>query len=323
MEFVKATKSQLKARIALVGSSGSGKTYTALLVARVLAGESGRVACIDTEKKSASKYANLFSFDTLDLDTYSPETYVTAIQTAGNAGYDVLVIDSLSHAWMGKEGALEQVDKSAARSRAGNSFAAWREVTPMHNALIDAMLQAPMHIIATMRSKTEYVLEENDKGKKVPRKIGMAPVQRDGMEYEFDLVGDMDQDNTLVVTKTRCPQLARAVVKQPGADFGKTILAWLSDGTPVPPPTPRATNPEAELMAAKIDFAKSMKAWTKMDGKNPDFKGACRDVLCRACGKAVAPDTATIDEFKTGTAWVGLNQGEDFIRCMSQQGASA
>lgn len=228
MLFQKATKEQVRLRMALVGPSGSGKTYTALNVGQHLG---GRVAVIDSEHGSARKYADTFNFDVLELDTFSPLTYVEAISAAAAAGYDVLVVDSLSHAWTGKEGALEQVDIATARGKSGNKFAdGWREVTPMHNQLIDAIIAAPLHVIATMRVKTEYVIEENDRGKKVPVKVGLAPVQRSGMEYEFDIVGDIDHDHRLVVTKSRCAPLADAVISRPGKDLADTLAAWLSSG---------------------------------------------------------------------------------------------
>jgi len=179
----------------------------------------------------------------LDLERFDPRTYIEAIGAAAAAGYDVLVIDSLSHAWSGKGGALELVDQAARRAKSGNTFAAWREVTPLHNALVDAILQAPLHVIATLRAKTEYVLEADPKsGRQTPRKVGLAPVQRDGLEYEFDVVADMDPDNVLVVSKTRCPALAQAVIPRPDADLGRRLAAWLSDGAdpaaaaPVPAP---------------------------------------------------------------------------------------
>jgi|LSQX01.2.fsa_nt_gb hypothetical protein len=230
MVFKQATKKDSKLRLGLVGPAGSGKTFTALTVAKHFG---GRVAVIDSEHGSASKYADLFNFDVLELDSFSPQNYVAAIKEAEKAGYDILVIDSLSHAWAGKDGALEQVDKAAARSKSGNSFAAWREVTPMHNAMVDAIMGAKLHVIATLRSKSEYVLEANDRGKKVPRKVGMAPIQRDGLEYEFDIVGDLNWENRLIVTKTRCPELAGAVIHKPGQEFAEVMKQWLS-GTPSP-----------------------------------------------------------------------------------------
>lgn len=230
LEFKRASKKAAKLRLGIVGPSGSGKTYTALRVARAIG---GRVAVLDSEHGSASKYADEFEFDSLEPDDFSPATYIEAIRAAERAGYDVLVIDSLSHAWMGTGGALEMVDKAAKRSNGGNSFAAWRDVTPVHNQMIEAIVGARVHVIATMRSKTEYVLETNDRGKQVPRKIGLQPVQRDGMEYEFDVVGDIDHAHNLVITKTRCRALKDAVIREPGEELGATLLEWLNAGEAV------------------------------------------------------------------------------------------
>ncbi len=227
MTFQKATKRRAKLRLALIGPSGSGKTFTALTFA---AGLGSRVAVIDTERGSASKYADMFSFDVLEPDSFSPMTYVEAIREAERARYDVLVIDSLSHAWTGKDGALEQVDSIAKRSQISNTFAAWRDVTPQHNAMVDAIIGANMHIIATMRAKTEYIMETNERGKSVPRKVGLAPVQRDGLEYEFDVVADMDLDNNLIVAKSRCPALTGQIVAKPNGNLAAVLKAWLEDG---------------------------------------------------------------------------------------------
>jgi hypothetical protein len=132
---------------------------------------------------------------------------------------------------MGKDGELDRVDRIS--KAAGNSFAGWKQVTPIHNALIDKLISAPLHILASMRSKTDWVLERDDKtGKTVPRKVGLAPVMRDGIEYEFDVFGDMDQENTLVITKTRCPKLSGAVLQKPGAGLAVVLKEWLAVETP-------------------------------------------------------------------------------------------
>jgi len=227
MQFKPAVKYQSRLRLALIGPAGSGKTYSSLNIARYLG---DKVALVDTEHGSASKYADLFRFDVLELTSFSPQVYVDAIRAA--VGYDVLILDSLSHAWMGKDGALELVDRAA--KRAGNSFAAWREVTPLHNMLVETMLSSPLHLIVTMRSKMAYVVEMDDKTKKTTvRKVGMQPVQRDGLEYEFDVVADMDVDNTLIVSKTRCPALKGQVIPCPGEEVASTLKAWLA-GEPAP-----------------------------------------------------------------------------------------
>ena len=226
MSFKKATKEQSKLRLALMGPAGSGKTFSALTFAQALG---KKIAVIDSERGSASKYADKFEFDTCDLDNHDPRTYTKLIKEAEKE-YDVLIIDSLSHAWAGRDGALEQVDKAAKRSQSGNSFSAWRDVTPMHNELVDAIIGARCHVIATLRTKQEYVLEENAKGKKVPRKVGMAPVQRDGVEYEFDVLADLNIEHDLIVSKTRCDALDGYVKNKPGKEFGEALAEWVNAG---------------------------------------------------------------------------------------------
>lgn len=246
MLFQKATKKSARLRMALIGVAGAGKTYTALNIAQHLG---DKVAVIDTERGSASKYSDMFAFDVLELETFGPQMYVEAIQAAEEAGYDVLIIDSLSHAWTGKGGALEQVDRIAKRSQSGNTFGAWRDVTPQHNMLVEGIINAKMHVITTMRAKTEYVQEKNEKtGRVTVRKIGLAPVQRDGLEYEFDVVADLDQDNNLIVGKTRCPGVAGAVIPKAGREIARTLKAWLTeDGAKDAPII--AAKPEARAKA--------------------------------------------------------------------------
>jgi hypothetical protein len=234
--------------MALIGPSGSGKTYTGL---RIAAGLGQKIAVVDTERGSASKYADKWSFDVCELTSFSPTEYVKAIHEAETAGYDVLVIDSLSHAWMGRDGALELVDKAAKRQQSGNSFGAWREVTPLHNQMIDAILGANLHAIVTMRTKMDYVQERDEKsGRTVIRKVGLQPVQRDGLEYEFDVIGDLDMDNNLVIGKSRCEALTGQVYAKAGENVAVTLRAWLTDGAPAQPqpdpPTPETAPPAAQ-----------------------------------------------------------------------------
>jgi nucleoside-triphosphatase THEP1 len=228
LAFKKATKANARLRLGLIGPAGSGKTYSALRVAAQLG---SKIAVIDTERGSASKYADEFTFDVLELESFSPETYVDAIEAAEKAGYDVIVIDSLSHAWVGKDGALEQKDNASRKD--GNSYTAWRSVTPKHNEMVDAILRSRTHVIATLRAKTEYVQEKDERGKTVVRKVGLAPVQRDGLEYEFDIVGVLNDENEMVISKTRCSALAGKVISKPGEKFADVVKAWLGDG-PVP-----------------------------------------------------------------------------------------
>lgn len=224
--FRKAEKKGLKLRLGLIGPSGSGKTYTALNIAKYFGGP---IAVIDTEHRSAERYADEFEFDTCPLEDFSPLNYISNIEAAAANGYNVLIIDSLSHAWSGKGGILEYVDIETEKAKSKNSFSSgWRKATPLHNSLIDKILAAPIHIIATMRSKVEYVMVEEN-GKKFPKKVGLAPVQREGMEYEFDIVGDMDNDNRFVESKTRCKAIKGKLFDKPGRDFAKILLDWLGD----------------------------------------------------------------------------------------------
>ena len=228
-QFHQATKAQSFLRMALVGPSGSGKTYSSLRIAQ---GLGQKIALIDSERGSASKYAGDFRFDTLELDTsFSPAGYIEGIEAAVQGGYEVLIIDSLSHAWSDKGGILELHDAIAAQDKSANDFTAWRQVTPEHNRLVDTILRAPLHVIVTMRVKTAYVTEKDDRGKTVIRKVGLRPIQREGIEFELDVVGDLDQNNTLTITKTRCKALFQATIHQPGEDnVAKVLKTWLSDG---------------------------------------------------------------------------------------------
>ena len=226
--FQPATRQKLKLRMAIDGPSGAGKTVTALRCAQSLG---QRVAVIDTESGSARKYVGEdfgegpFVFDVLELTSFSPSEYTSAIDEAGRLGYEVILVDSLSHAWEGRDGALETVDKKGRGS-------GWKDVTPMHRRMIEAILNSPAHVICTMRSKTEYVYETNDKGKVEPRKVGMAPVQRPGMEYEFDVYGSMDWSHIMTITKSRCRSIDGLIVAKPGGSFMGPVRAWLENGTP-------------------------------------------------------------------------------------------
>src|SRR6185437_10276040 len=129
---------------------------------------------------------------------------------------------------------LEQVDNAARRAGAGNSFAGWKDVRPMERAMIEALLAYPGHVIVTMRTKTDYVVEVDERGRKVPRKVGLKPEQREGIEYEFDIVGDLDHENTLVISKSRAKPLAGLVVRKPDTAFAEAVLDWLNAGKPTP-----------------------------------------------------------------------------------------
>lgn len=231
--FTPATKSASKARIALCGPSGSGKTWTALSLASQLG---DRIAVIDTERGSASKYVGIngWKFDTVTPDRFAPSSLTELLGIASGAGYDVTIVDSWSHYWSGTDGMQEQADR---RAKGGNSFSGWKEIKPDERRMIDALVSYPGHLIVTMRSKTQYVIEQveqNGRTKNVPRKIGLKPDQREGIEYEFDLVGDLDLDNVLTVSKSRIPTLSHAVIPQPGPELAEEIAKWLGEGEQLP-----------------------------------------------------------------------------------------
>lgn len=295
-EIKKAERQARKARIALAGPSGCGKTWTALAFGAAL----GRhMVVIDTERASATLYAGEgegeFAFDHLDMPSYEPEALIAALHQCAAAGYDVVVLDSLTHFWSGQGGVLEQVDRAAKRSSGGNTFAAWKDVRPMERRLMDAMVSYPGHVLVTMRTKTEYVIEEDSRGRKVPRKIGMKPEQREGIEYEFDLVADLDYEHTLVVTKSRCRVLADAVVQRPDGRVAATLRDWLASGaTPTgpppampapssngqPPPPPRTDGDRRHWMALWVTRYETATTPAELEELGYRANDAVRNGLC-------------------------------------------
>ena len=222
--FKKASKKQCKLRLALFGVSGGGKTYSSLLIAK---GLGGKVALIDTEHKSASKYADRFDFDVCDLDKPTIGNMLMTIKEAHN--YDVLIIDSLTHAWLEL---LQEVEQVARAKFGGNTWSAWSEGTPKQQKLVNALLDFPGHIIVTMRSDTNWTTTINDKGKVVPVRIGEAPKQGKNIEYEFDMLIQLSQDHMGLVLKDRTGKYQDQcfVIDE---KFGKQLGEWLQDGEDV------------------------------------------------------------------------------------------
>lgn len=223
--FRPASKAGRKARLSIQGMSGSGKTWTGLSIAHGLS-EGRKFAVIDTEKGAASLYAGHhgIQFDSCPMDRYDPRDLIRVLDSAAQAGYPTVFVDSLSHFWKGTDGTLEQVEKAKAKY-GGNKFAGWKDGTPMQNDMVAAILDYPGHVVCSMRSYTEWVLEN---GK--PQRVGMRPEQRKGIEYEFDLAVAMDLDNRLEVLKSRCPSLHRKVIDRPNGarDIAAPLLAWLA-----------------------------------------------------------------------------------------------
>lgn len=246
IQFVDAKREQSRLRLAMMGPAGAGKTYSLLLMMKGIVGDWAKVFLIDTERGSAALYEHLCGdgprFKVFRMDApYSPARYRDAIKAAEEAGAQGIIIDSLSHAWEGEGGALDRVD--AASSKSGNSYTAWKDVTPDHRSMVDAILQSPCHVACAMRSKQEYVLEPNDKGKMVPRRVGLAPVQRSGMEFEFTIFLDIDDSHFATATKDRTGLLDGKRFK-PTVEAGQAMKKWLEQGSaPVQKPPVQATTP--------------------------------------------------------------------------------
>lgn len=222
MAFVKATKKQSKLRLALFGPSGSGKTFTAL---RLATGMGGEIGVIDTERGSASKYADRFDFNVLELEDRTIAGYAAAIREAATSGISVLIIDSLSHAW---HELLTEIDRLANTKYRGNTWSAWSEGTPKQRMLVDVLLNSPMHIIATMRSKTEWTQESTGNGKMRPVKIGLAPEQGKGIEYEFDMLMEISVEHIATISKDRTGRFQDRMIDKPGEEMGREIIRWLN-----------------------------------------------------------------------------------------------
>ena len=237
LQIRKAERRQAKARVAFIGTSGTGKTYSSILFARGLAGPEGRILMVDTEHHSGELYSNLTDYDYAEIEPpYETEKYIEAIQVAEENGYDVLILDSISHAWAGQGGILEQQDTIAGRG--GNRFAAWGEVTPKQLRFIDAMINADIHIVVTMRAKTAYALIPDASGKTKPEKLGLAPVQREGIDYEFTLVLDIDRSHTAQASKDRTGLFDTRIFCPTEAE-GAELREWLNSGTAAPAPAPQ------------------------------------------------------------------------------------
>ena len=221
-KFTKATKKQAKLRLALFGVSGSGKTYSALRIAK---GLGGSIAVIDTENHTACKYSDRFDFDVCECEKASINNLMTLLSDASE--YDVLIIDSLTHAW---DELLDEVNRIAKTKFSGNSWSAWSEGTPKQRAFIKALLDFKGHLIVTMRSETTWEVQENDKGKKVPVRIGTAPKQGKSIEYEFDMLINLSQDHTAHILKDRTGKYQDECLELLDENLGKELGEWLSVG---------------------------------------------------------------------------------------------
>lgn len=267
--FKPACKKQQKLRLLLEGAAGSGKTYSALLIAKAMG---KKIAVIDTEKGSASLYDKLVNFDVCELSApFTPESYILAIKEAEKAGYDVLIIDSISHEWSGKGGCLD------IQSGLGGKYQDWAKVTPRHNAFIETILQSKMHIIATARTKADYETTMQN-GKMKVEKVGLKTEQRDGLDFEFTLVLRLNENHFASATKDRTSLFngKESIIDE---TIGTTLLKWLNDGTNIAEKS--ETNNDLDIFTgiAECNSVDELNAyWSEQNKKVSDketFKNLC------------------------------------------------
>lgn len=265
--FQKAKKEKICLKILLAGASGSGKSFTALRLATGIANKmGGRIAAIDTEAGRIRYYANEFDFDDLQLEEpYTPEKYIEAINQAVDGGYSVLIIDSITHEW---NYILDQVDKIPGT----NSYTKWGKLTPRHNKFTEKIIQSPINIIATVRGKDAYVLEQDKNGKQIPKKVGLGYTQRDGLEYEYTVTFNIDQSNHVASAQKDNSHLFENKYDILTEKDGEALYDWANSGK----------EPEK-----KYDYKKAQQdiinLATELGGsKDPKVKAATIDVLGEA-----------------------------------------
>jgi len=251
-----ASRKNTKIKMALQGVSGSGKTYSALLLAFGLCNQWNKIAIIDTENHSSELYAHLGDFRVLHLSApYTPERYIEAIHACEDSGAEVIITDSISHEWQGSGGILEMHSRMP-----GNSYTNWSKITPRHNAFVQCLLQSPVHIISTIRSKQDYILIEKN-GKQVPQKVGMKGIIREGMDYEFTIVFELDNSNNAIATKDRTSLFTGNAGYKINTETGKQILNWCNEGAP--------PEMQREILLQRINGCKSMDELLKLYYTNP------------------------------------------------------
>jgi hypothetical protein len=254
MEIRKALRKQAKIKLALQGSSGSGKTYSALLLASGMTAWP-KIAVIDTENHSADLYAHLGEFNVLQLSKpFSPERYISAIEICEQEGMEVIIIDSITHEWEGSGGILD-----IHGNMQGNSFTNWAKITPRHNAFVQKILESHCHIITTIRTKTDYVLSEKN-GKMVPEKVGMKGITRDGMDYEFTTVFDLDLKHNASASKDRTGLFMDKPEGIITKEHGVRILQWCSKGISL------------EEVILQVNSATSIEQLRQLYKENPEYQ---------------------------------------------------
>jgi len=226
MRLETATRKQAKIKLSLAGSSGSGKSYSAILLAYGLCNDFSKICVIDTENHSASLYSHLGTFNVINLaPPFHPEKYIEAIKLCEQSNIEVIIIDNATHAWSGKGGCLELHEKETAKMKIPNSFTAWNAITPIYQKYLDAIINSSCHVISTLRSKTEYVMSERN-GRQVPQKTGTTPMIRDGFDFEMSIAFDLDQQHKAFSTKDRTGLFQDKEPFVISTNTGKLIHDW-------------------------------------------------------------------------------------------------
>ncbi|TFV93183.1 AAA family ATPase [Algoriphagus kandeliae] len=260
LNFRRAARKQAKIKIGLQGSSGSGKSYSSLLLAFGLVGNWSKIAVIDSENNSADLYAHLGEYNVVPISApYTPEKYIEAINLCVQHGMEAIVIDSISHEWE------YLVDHHS--NMPGNSFQNWGKITPRHNSFINGILQAPVHVIATIRSKQDYVLSEKN-GKMVPEKVGLKGVTRDGMDYELTIVFDIDSRHQARASKDRTNLFVEKPEFQITPETGIAVRDWCN----MIEPTEKSVPTEKQDFAGKIMNCKSLEELYALYKSSPEFQ---------------------------------------------------
>ena len=262
MKLERASRQQAKIKLSLAGSSGCGKSYSAILLGYGLCNDFTKLCVIDAESYSASLYSHLGGFNVINLSApFHPEKYVEAIQLCEQSGMEVIIIDGISPEWSGKGGCLDLHDKETAKMRIPNSFTAWSSITPKHQAFIDAIVNSSCHVIATVRSKTEYLLTERN-GRQVPQKMGMAPITRDGFDFEVTIAFDIDQQHKAFCTKDRSGlfQDREPFIITP--ETGRKILDWCN----------RSEDIKVDDVSNRIGDCRSIQELLDLYKQYPQFK---------------------------------------------------
>lgn len=297
-QATQATRQGILLQAALCGVSGGGKTRTALILATHLVkmldlGNPGEVIYgIDTENGSMLKYAPskrstgyAFQHVPMPTDDQSPDCWMAALDYCDARGAKVVILDSISSEWIGIEGVIEQVDKLTKASSSRNAFSTgWKEMSPKHSRLLQRIRESSAHVIMTVRAKTEWVLERNADGKTEPRKVGLAPVQREGIEYEPDLWFDMapaGRDVIATVGKTRCDMIALGeTFRNPDEDLARVIADWILD-SPIGE-QPRSVGEAVQMTIAKCRAAAALPEDERKAAMEAAFKRF--EEFCRSRG---------------------------------------